>query len=170
MRGLTSIKCSSDASTNSTVPRSCTGSSVRRRLGLPQAIVQVQRRDLGDLLMPPLRRAVALTEVDDVIAVAPVWTSTCHGSACSRKQLPSPNAASASAAVLSTYDSTSSKVRAMRMPMPPPPINALIWREAELPASAALPRRCQGIVRAGHDGHVRRDGHLPRRDLVREGE
>ena len=106
-----------------------------------------------------------------------IWTSTWRGRSTYRSRKSSPSLAGRAPARLGRrrrelrLDLVQGS-RTMRMPLPPPPIDALIMTgrpNSSAKAAARSPRqRHRRVVRAGHDGHVRRDGHLPRRDLVRE--
>jgi hypothetical protein len=85
-------------------------------------------RDLDDLLVPALHRAVPLVQVHHAAAAsARICTSMCRGdtTAFSKNTVGSPNALSASRMAASSASSSCSARSTRRMPRPPPPATAL---------------------------------------------
>mmetsp|Transcript_25625 Transcript_25625/g.66523 ORF Transcript_25625/g.66523 Transcript_25625/m.66523 type:complete len:397 (-) Transcript_25625:7-1197(-) len=142
---------------------------------LPQAIVQIpRRRDLDDLLVPPLHAAVALPEVDHIISVAD--NLDFHMSRIFDVPLEETRP------VPERRERFGRGALELRLDLVQRPRDAHALAAAAhqgldhdgqaelLRERARLLRGVERVVRAGHDGHVRRDGHLSCRNLVREGQ
>ena len=125
-----------------------------------------------DLLVPPLNRALALEQVDDVAVRCRRTPGSRRGAAARpaarRTSVPSPNAACASRrAALDGFTSLTSASRTVFMPMPPPPADGLISAGTPI-ASHGGDEGCVGLIvrrLAGHDRHAGLLHQLPGANL-----